>query len=118
MVYAGGEDYGPGGRELQAGLMGVIGGVAGMEDYYRAGQTKNAVNANEEILVGTKTVSRNAVNRNAFGEEIQKAGALGYSALQTVAQHQLPMMNIIRCCRLWRLRPQEAMCSASCWLPM
>lgn len=90
VVYAGGEDYGPGGRELQAGLMGVIGGVAGMEDYYRAGQTKNAVNANEEILVGTKTVSRNAVNRNAFGEEIQKAGALGYSALQTVAQHQLP----------------------------
>ena len=40
VVYAGGEDYGPGGRELQAGLMGVIGGVAGMEDYYRAGQTK------------------------------------------------------------------------------
>lgn len=75
---------------LQAGLQGVMSGVASMEEYYEAGQTKDVANANEEILVGTKTVSRNVMNRNAFSEGIQKAGEVGYSALQTVAQNQLP----------------------------
>ncbi len=77
-------------KHLQAGLMGVMSGVASMEEYYKAGQTKDVSNANEEILVGTKTVKRNVMNRNAFAEGIQKAGEVGYSALQTVAEHQLP----------------------------
>lgn len=76
-------------NKLQAGLMGVVNGVASMEEYYRAGQTKDVANANEEILVGTKSINRNAVKRNAFSGGIQKAGELGYQALQTVADNQM-----------------------------
>lgn len=76
-------------HKLQAGLMGVVNGVASMEEYYRAGQTKDVANANEEILVGTKRVNRSVMNRNAFSEGIQNAGKLGQDALQAVAENQM-----------------------------
>lgn len=76
-------------NKLQAGLMGVVNGVASMEVYYKEGQMMKVANANEEILVGTKSVNRKAVNRNAFSEGIQKAGVLGERALQTVAENQM-----------------------------
>ncbi|MDD2958140.1 MAG: cell wall hydrolase [Lachnospiraceae bacterium] len=76
---------------LQAGLMGVVNGVASMEEYSRAGRLKDVASANEEILVGTNKVNRNAVNRYAFSDGIQKAGELGYDALQAVEKNQMPL---------------------------
>lgn len=90
VVYAVSGEGVPDEYKLQAGLMGVVSGVASMEEYYKAGQTKNVANANEEILVGTKSVNRKAMNRNAFSEGVQKAGAVGQSALKTVAENQMP----------------------------
>lgn len=78
-----------GGHHAQAGLMGVISGVASMEEYYQAGRKKDLTNANEVVLVGTKSVNRNVVNRNAFSEGVEKAGAVGQDALQAVAENQM-----------------------------
>ncbi len=90
VVYAVSDVSAMGENRLQAGLMGVVNGVASMEEYYWAGQTKDVAIANEEILVGTKSVSRNAMYRNAFSGGVQKAGELGADALQTVAENQMP----------------------------
>ncbi len=89
VVYAVSGDAVSDGNELQAGLMGVVNGVASMEEYYRAGQSRDVANANEEILVGTKSVKRNEMNRKAFSEGVQKAGAVGRSALETVTENQM-----------------------------
>lgn len=89
VVYAVSDKTVLGEHNLQAGLMGVVNGVASMEEYYKEGQTMEVANANEEILVGTKSVNRKAVNRKAFSEGIQKAGTLGQSALETVAENQM-----------------------------
>ena len=89
VVYAVSGDFSPAGYELQAGLMGVVNGVASMEEYNKAGQRKDVANANEEILVGTKSVSRNEMNRKAFSAGVQKAGAVGQNALETVAENQM-----------------------------
>ncbi len=89
VVYAVSDASAQDGYKLQAGLMGVVNGVASMEAYYRAGQTKDVESANEEILVGTKSVNRNVMNRNAFTEGIQKAGELGSDAREAVAANQM-----------------------------
>lgn len=89
VVYAVSDVSAQGEDKLQAGLMGVVSGVASMEAYYRAGQTKEVETANEEILVGTKSVNRNVMNRNAFTEGVQKAGELGSDAREAVAENQM-----------------------------
>ncbi len=89
VVYAVSDVSAQSGGSVQAGLMGVVNGVACMEAYYKAGQTKDVSNANEEILVGTKEVDLGVVNRNAFLEGVQAAGALGQDALETVAENQM-----------------------------
>lgn len=89
VVYAVSDVTVPSEYRVQAGLMGVVNGVASMEQYSKDGRMKSVANANEEILVGTKSVSRNALNRNAFSVGVQKAEAVGACALQTVAQNQL-----------------------------
>lgn len=89
VVYAVSDSDSSGKYKLQAGLMGVVNGVASMEEYYKEGQMKDVANANEEILVGTKSVNRNAMNRKAFSEGIEKAGVVGQNALETVAENQM-----------------------------
>ena len=77
------------GMQFQAGLQGVVDGVAHMEQYSDATRLLSAVHANEEVLAGISGVDRRVIHREAFEKGTQKASELGYYAQQTVYENQM-----------------------------
>ena len=71
-------------------LWGMAQSVRSLEDYYIAGQTRYVSGASSEVLAGTRSVNRNAVNRNAFYQELSKAAELGYDAMVAITENQMP----------------------------
>ncbi len=74
---------------VNVGLMGLVDGVASMEEYYEASLVKDLTNENEEVLVGIKGINRNVMNRNAFRAGAERAGAVGQAALQEIAENRM-----------------------------
>lgn len=77
------------GNELQAGLMGIVNGMNTMEEYSIAANSVDIENAGEEILIGTKRVKKNELNRSAVASGVKKASGLGYYAIQTVEKNHM-----------------------------
>lgn len=76
-------------QQFQAGLMGVINGVAYMERYSDAARYVSVADANEEVLAGVRGLDRRAIRRTSIGEGIRVASELGYYAQQTVYENQM-----------------------------
>lgn len=76
-------------QEFQAGLMGVVNGVAHMERYSDASRLVNAKNGGGEVLAGVEGVDRRAIHRAVFGRGTGKAKELGYYAQQAVLENQM-----------------------------
>ncbi len=76
-------------QQLQAGLMGVLSGVASMEQYSDAVRLVDVADANEEVLVGVKGLDRRVLHRTAIEEGTKIAGELGYYAQQAVYENQM-----------------------------
>lgn len=73
--------------ELQAGLMGLVGGVEAMADYTRSMELVDAVNAaskSEEVLVGSGKIKKTAVTREAVQNSLGAIGNVGYYAMETI----------------------------------
>ena len=89
-VYAVGEDEAKLGvrGEIQAGLMGVVTGVASMEEYGQAAREKAVVTQNEEVIVGTSKIDKCAWNQMTIWKCVRKARNLGYYAQQAVVNNQ------------------------------
>ena len=79
----------PPASELQAGLMGIVNSVSSMEEYSRAASSVNITNENEEVLVGTAKVRRNALNKITLGKGAKQIGEIGYYAQMTVRENHM-----------------------------
>ncbi len=75
--------------QLQAGLMGVVNGVAYMERYSDAARLVNVADANEEVLAGIKGLDRRVIHRTSIEEGTKIAAELGYYAQQAVYENQM-----------------------------
>lgn len=80
---------GEGIQQFQTGLMGVMNGVAHMEQYSDATRLLSAANANEEVLAGISGLDRRVIHRETFEKGTRKAAELGYYAQQTVYDNQM-----------------------------
>ncbi len=76
-------------QEFQAGLRGVLNGVAGMERYSDAARLLSVTDTNEEVLAGAASVDRRVIHRNLIGESTQTAGQVAYYAQQEVYENQM-----------------------------
>lgn len=90
-VYAVDSSFGEGGRaqQFQTGLMGVVSGVADMEQYSDATRLLSVADANEEVLAGLSKVDRKEIHRASITQGTKTAGELGYYAQQTVYENQM-----------------------------
>lgn len=76
-------------KKFQAGLMGVVSGVANMEQYSDATRLLRASDANEEVLAGISGVDRRVIHQKTFEQGTLKAAELGYYAQQVVYENQM-----------------------------
>lgn len=76
-------------QQFQAGLMGVINGVADMERYSDATRLVSVADAKEEVLAGVSSVDRRAIHRTSIGQGTRIASELGYYAQQAVYENQM-----------------------------
>lgn len=76
-------------RQFQAGLKGVVNGVADMERYSDATRLVSVADANEEVLAGASGVDRRAIHRTSIGQGTRIASELGYYAQQAVYENQM-----------------------------
>ena len=74
---------------IHAGLEGMFSGIECVRSYDYDLQAKYTYGPGEEILVGAKDVSRSLIDRSALVKGIMKAGEVGYSALQEIAENQM-----------------------------
>lgn len=76
--------------ELQAGLMGIVASVNKLEAYSQAASSVDMEVANQEILVGTSRVRKDALYQQYVGEECAKnIGSIGYYAQKMVLDNQM-----------------------------
>lgn len=75
--------------DFQAGLMGVMNGVTGMQNYSNAVRLSSFEGGSEEVLAGARAVNKLAIHQRTMEEGTRKASELGYYALQTVQQSQM-----------------------------
>ena len=80
-------------NQIMNGVMGIAGSVDSLRSYYEHVQTKKVEKPGEEVLVGTRSVNSGVADRFALCREVSRAGELGYFALQTVAQNQMPYQD-------------------------
>lgn len=76
--------------DFQAGLMGVVNGVADMQEYSDAVRLSGVAGGSDEILAGARAVNKLALHQNMVKAGTRKASELGYYALQAVQQSQMP----------------------------
>ncbi len=76
-------------QQFQTGLMGVVNGVAHMEQYSEAARLVNVADANEEVLAGVKGLDRRVIHRKSIEEGTKIASELGYYAQQAVYENQM-----------------------------
>ncbi|MCD7737069.1 MAG: cell wall hydrolase [Lachnospiraceae bacterium] len=76
-------------QEVQAGLMGVVNGVANMERYSDITRVVSVTDSEEDVLAGASGVDRRAVRRSTFQQATAKAKQLGYFAQQAVLNNQM-----------------------------
>lgn len=76
-------------QEFQAGLMGVVNGVAYMQEYSDGARLVDGGNRGAEVLAGAEGVDRRAIHRAVFGRGTEKASELGYYAQQAVLENQM-----------------------------
>ena len=76
--------------DFQAGLMGVVNGVADMQEYSDAVRLSSVAGASDEILAGARAVNKLALHQNMIESGTRRASELGYYALQAVQQSQMP----------------------------
>ncbi|MCD8397135.1 MAG: cell wall hydrolase [Lachnospiraceae bacterium] len=90
VVYAVSSTSGNGsGQEIQAGLMGVVNGVADMERYSDVTRVVRVADSEEEVLAGASGVDRRAIRKSVFSQASSTASQLGYLAQQTVKNNQM-----------------------------
>lgn len=75
--------------ELQAGLMGIVASVNKLEAYSQAADSVNLEAANQEILVGTSHIRRDALYQKYVEECAENIGSIGYYAQQMVLDNQM-----------------------------
>jgi N-acetylmuramoyl-L-alanine amidase len=75
--------------EFQAGLMGVVNGVAVMQDYSDAVRLSSVAGSDDEILAGAMAVNKLAIHQNTIASGTRKASELGYYAVQAVQSSQM-----------------------------
>lgn len=80
-------------NELQAGLMGIMNGIASMEEYSQFAKSQNVtMGAGEEVLVGASRANSVEINRMTLerGIEQVRSTGIGYSASQIVRNNHMP----------------------------
>lgn len=75
--------------EFQAGLMGVVNGVEGMQDYSEAVRLSSLAGGEDDILAGARAVNKLALHQKMVTSGTKKASELGYYALQAVQESQM-----------------------------
>ncbi|MCD8073550.1 MAG: cell wall hydrolase [Lachnospiraceae bacterium] len=77
------------GQEIQAGLMGLVNGVADMERYSDVTRVIRVADSEEEVLAGASGVDRRAIRKSTFSQASSTARQLGYLAQQMVLDNQM-----------------------------
>lgn len=75
--------------ELQAGLMGIMASVDKLEAYSQAAASVDMEAANQEILVGTSRIRRDALYQKYVEDCAKSIGSIGYCAQQMVLENQM-----------------------------
>lgn len=75
--------------ELQAGLMGIVASVNKLEAYSQAAASVDMEAANQEILVGTSRIRRDALYQKYVEDCAKNIGSIGYYAQQMVLDNQM-----------------------------
>lgn len=78
-----------GGNELQAALMGIVNSMNTIEEYSIAANSVAIENAGEDIMIGTKRVKRNELNRKTVASGVKKVSGLGYYAQKMVRDNHM-----------------------------
>lgn len=89
IVYANDSSLADGGYQFQAGLTGLVAGVADMEEYSDRTRLVNTDTANEDTLAGVTGVDRRILQRTRMERGTEKAGELSYYAQQAVVQNRM-----------------------------
>ncbi|MCD7818029.1 MAG: cell wall hydrolase [Lachnospiraceae bacterium] len=77
------------GQEVQAGLMGVVSGVANMERYSDITRVISVTDSEKEVLAGASGVDRRIIRKSTFQQASSEACQVGYLAQQTVLNNQM-----------------------------
>ncbi|MDO4296869.1 MAG: cell wall hydrolase [Lachnospiraceae bacterium] len=76
-------------NEFQAGLMGVVNGIADMERYSYNTRLIQFGGDRSEVLAGAAAINRRAVYQTTIGQGTKKASELGYYAVQALKKNQI-----------------------------
>lgn len=79
-----------GGQRFQAGLTGIVSGVADMERYAEAIRLADVGSTKEDTLAGAGGIDRRAIRQEQLRQGTHRAGELGYYAQQVVKEYQMP----------------------------
>ncbi|MCD8022090.1 MAG: cell wall hydrolase [Lachnospiraceae bacterium] len=77
------------GQEIQAGLMGVVNGVADMERYSDVTRVISVAGSEDDVLAGASGVDRRIIRKSMLQQASEKASQLGYYAQLTVLDNQM-----------------------------
>ena len=80
---------GTGEQQFQAGLLGIVNGVADMERYSDVTRLVGVANSDEEVLAGARGLDRRMIHQTTLKNGTDKAGELGYHAQQIVLNNQM-----------------------------
>lgn len=80
---------GQGEQQFQAGLMGVVNGVANMERYSDVTRLVGVADSHEEVLAGARGLDRRVIHQTNLKHGTAKANELGYHAQQMVLNNQM-----------------------------
>ena len=75
--------------ELQAGLMGIVSSISNLEAYSQAASSVDMEAANQEILVGTSHIRRDALYQKNVEDCAKNISSIGYYAQQMVLNNQM-----------------------------
>lgn len=82
-------DDGEDGGRLQAGLMGIVSSVDSMKEYTSAAENADLTSGYGEILVGSSSASKRALNQLKVEKGTAAIGEIGYYARLTVQENQM-----------------------------
>ena len=75
---------------VESGLLGMISGLEKLQEYEKKSQSMEVLLPGESAVAGASKVDRDACNRHMAASYSSSAAEIGYDALMTIRENQLP----------------------------